>query len=119
MTWYSLNECSTKEKERLPIHEHLDNVIVFFSHSGENNIFTYYIIKGRDKSYAFICCLENAVAFTLSPDEMENPFTLNALFDAASGPYIKKLISKMLSSFKTPKKPQGGNDKGEKPSDEP
>lgn len=101
MTWSRVEE--SPERDSLPIVENLQGLMAYFAHSGENNIFTYYIVKCRDASLVFVCCIGQTVAFTLIAKEMDNPVLLKALFDTAAAPYIQKKISQMLKSLRAKK----------------
>ncbi len=59
----------------------------YVARSGEENIFSYYIIKvaSKDSSdYIFYVYCKNTFSFSLQAEEMVEPFTLKALYDAIS-----------------------------------
>lgn len=99
--WIKINKSTNISK--LPLSHFVVNSDAFYFHSGENNKFTYYLKKysgsNEDSSYRFIACVKDSILFLIDSEDLDNPFILEAMYDAAFNQFISEIVDEILDSI--------------------
>ena len=97
--WVPLS--SLPKDKRLPIPPNLDKYPAYVTFSGDKDKFTFGIFETipNKKNYFFIAYVNGAPSFVLQQSELENPYTLKALFDAAAKKTLKDMLQEMKATL--------------------